>query len=102
MVKARPFLDDGLGLVRIVESRPTVTGLNAGTKVFGQVPFIVLEMLREGFEGRRRAAAMILDQREHHPAHAGSLAPGAVINILPGDENLEVARQAPVLLAIAH
>ena len=40
-----PFLHDGFGGVRVVETRAAVAGLDAGAEIVGQVRFVSIEMI---------------------------------------------------------
>ena len=59
-------------------------------------------MLGQRFNRGRCPAASVLDQRNEHPAHAGSLLPRAVKDILPGMNELLRPRQRPIAFAVAH
>ena len=50
-----------------------------------------VEMFGQRLERRRRSAAVVLDQRNKHPAHARRLLPGAVEYVLPA-ENYSASR----------
>ena len=102
LVPGDGVLDEEPGLVRVIEARATIAALDAGAEVLHQVGAVGVEMVLKRLERRRGAAAVVFDQRGHHPAHARELAPGAVVNILPANEDLVFAGQGPVFLAIAH
>src|SRR5205814_910677 len=101
-VKCGPFLYDLFCCLGIKEARSSVAGLDTGAEIVCQSKFIMIEMLGQRFNRGRRPAASVLDQRNEHPAHAGSLLPRAVIDILPGMNELLRPRQRPIAFAVAH
>ena len=68
----------------------------------GEHGAVVVQVLVEGFDGRRGAAAVVLGQRDEHPAHARQLVLRAVEDVLAGVDHLLGAGQGPVHLPVAH
>ena len=90
-IKVDPFFDECFGLFGVVEAGSAVTGDDSGAEVLGEVGFVGVEVFAEWFEGGSGAAAVVLDEGEHHPSHGGSFFPGAVVDVLAGDEDLELS-----------
>src|ERR1700751_192460 len=87
-VETNPALHKHPSVVAIIKPRSAVTGLDTGTEEIGQACFVMRQMLFKRFDCCRRAATLVLGKRDEHPAHARSLFPRSVKNVLALDDFL--------------
>ena len=86
----------------VIQTMTAVRRLYAGEKIVVQHHPIMIEMFAEGFDGCRRAAAVVLGQRNEHPSHGRQFVVGAVVDVLTCQKNLLFSRQRPVDFLISH
>ena len=77
-VERDPCLDESFRLFRVEQARSAIAGLHAETEVVCQMKLIVRQMLFQRFDSCGGAPALILRQRDEHPAHRRRFLPRAV------------------------
>ena len=102
LVKIYPLLHNGLGHRGVIESVSTVTSSHPIPKVLCQCPLVLQQVLGEGFKGGCIPSPMVVHQGDLHPPLGGDEVVGVIIHGLAADGEVLPARQAELVLIIAH